>query len=131
MHRAGDIVTTVRLAETEFSLSPSALAIVADGDMALVSFAAWAFLCSQMETGPFAGDLRGMDLMDPACWAEHAYFPLLLRAGGIKDIARLCKGRRAFVSGVPASCRNLFPRTFKVVEGPHGLEDLVEAAANP
>ena len=129
MHQAGDIVTTARLAEVEFRVSLKNLTIVADHEMALVSFVAWAFLCSQTKIGPFAGDLRGMDLTDPENWVKHAYFPLILRAGGVTDLVRLCKGNRAFLSGVTAACRKLFSREFRTIEERCGLEKLIEGAA--
>ena len=128
MHQAGDILTTVGLADTEFRIPSSSLAIVADRDMSLVAFIAWAFLCSQTVIGPFAGDMGGMDLCDPAVWAKRAYFPLILRAGGIKDLAQLCKGGKASISGVPAACRSLFPRGFKITEPSLGLEAIISAA---
>jgi hypothetical protein len=127
-HLAGDIVTTVRLAETEMKIKPGRVAIVADRDMGLTAFSAWAFLCSNAEMGPFAGDLRGLDLTDPAAWARHTYLPLVLRGGGVKDLARLCKGRNASLSGVRKSCRKLFPARFRLQERSCGVEELVEAA---
>ena len=129
-HQAGDIVTTVRLAETEMKVSSRRLAIVADRDMGLIGFAAWAFLCSRSNMGPFAGDFRGMDLTDPANWAKHAYLPLVLGAGGVGDLARLCKGSKACLSGVKESCRKLFPRTFEMETKCRSLNALVAAAAD-
>ncbi len=126
MHQADDLVTTAKLTETEFGVLHSNLAIVADRGMALMSFVAWAFLCSQTKVGSFAGDFRGLDLTDAATWGKHAYFPLALRSGGIKDFARLCSGRKAFLSGVSAGNRGLFPRVFKLVEQPVDLSGLIK-----
>ena len=128
-HLAGDIVTTVRLAETEMRIKPGNIVLVADREMGLTAFAAWAFLCSKTEMGPFAGDLRGMDLMDPASWVRHAYLPLVLRGGGVKDLVRLCKGRKASLSGVRQSCRKLFPAAFKAQEKSRSVEEFLEAAS--
>lgn len=113
MQQAGDLVTTVRLAELELGVSPSTLAVVAEGSPALVALAAWAFLAARDEIGPFAGDLGGADLVDPATWTERAYFPLLLGAGGIRALATLAGRRTALLTGVPASSRELLPRSFK------------------
>ena len=129
MHQAGDIVTTARLAEVEMRVPLRNLAIVADRDMALTAFVAWAFLCSQSKIGPFAGDLRGMDLTDPKNWVKHAYFPLIMRAGGVRDLVRLCERKRAFLSGVTPACRKLFPRGIRTSEEKMGLEGLLEEAA--
>ncbi|MFA6112002.1 MAG: hypothetical protein WDA75_24860, partial [Candidatus Latescibacterota bacterium] len=113
MQQAGDLVTTVRLAELELGVSPSSLAVVAEGSPALIALAAWAFLSAGAEIGPFAGDLDGADLADPATWTESAYVPLLLGAGGIRALASLAGRRTAHLTGVPASCRALLPRSFK------------------
>ena len=128
-HQAGDIVTTVRLAETEMKIQPKSVAIVADRDMGLTAFAAWAFLCSYAEMGPFVGDLRGLDLTNPDTWVRHAYLPLALRGGGIQDLARLCKGRKGHLTGVRKSCRNLFPSGSKTAEEPGGLDELMKQSA--
>ena len=128
-HQAGDIVTTVRLAEVEMKIRPKNLAIVADRDLGLTAFAAWAFLCSKAEIGPFVGDLRGVDLTNPASWVRHAYLPLVLRGGGVEDLTRLCEGRKANLTGVRGSCRQLFSRQFKVEEKPADLAGLLTRAA--
>ena len=125
--QAGDLVTTVKMAITEFNVPSSSLDVVAVGDMALRAFLAWAFLASRLEMGTFAGDLGGTDPGDPACWSEHAYFPLVLGSGGIKAVSRLCKGRKAFLCGVPDSCRDLFPESFRIVERSCTSAELVEA----
>lgn len=129
-HQAGDIVTTVRLAETEMKIPPKRLVLVADQDMGLIAFAAWAFLCSRTDIGPFVGDFSGMDLADPDNWARHAYLPLALRAGGVTNLARLCKGRSACLSGVQAACRKLFPKAFAIETKSLSLDALVAAAAD-
>ena len=128
-HQAGDIVTTVRLAETEMKIPSKNLIIVADGDMGLRAFAAWSFLCSKTTMGPFVGDLGRADLADPETWVRRAYLPLALRGGGVRNLARLCKGNKAHLSGVKKTCRKLFPAAFKIREAPQGIQGLLKAAA--
>ncbi len=70
-----------------------------------------------------------MDLANPDNWVKHAYFPLILRAGGIKDLVRLCKGKRAFLSGVTPAGRKLFPRGIRTTEEKMGLEGLLKEGA--
>jgi hypothetical protein len=124
-HQAGDIVTTARLAELELGVAPSSLTVVADRGAGLVALAAWAFLSSRTEIGPFAGDMGDADLADPETWAGQAYFPLLAAAGGTRALAGLAAGKRAFLTGVPASCRRLLPRSFRVAEPGADLDGLL------
>jgi len=116
MHQAADLVTTVKMATSELRIQAASLDIVAEGGIALRALLAWCFLCAKLPAGRFSADLKGMDLNDPAVWAQHAYFPCLLRNGGIKAIARLAAGKRAVLSGVPRSCHTLFPRSFSLSE---------------
>ncbi|MEW6756006.1 MAG: acetylxylan esterase [Candidatus Latescibacterota bacterium] len=131
MHQAGDVLTTVRLAELELGVPPPSLAVVAEADVGLIALAAWAFANTELETGPLAADLGGADLADPETWARQAYFPLLAGAGGVRALAGMCGRRRAHLSGVPAACQRLLPRSFRVTEECRDLAGLLQAVARP
>lgn len=128
MHRAGDILTTVRMAQVELGISPSTLAAVAQGDAGLLAYAAWAFLSSQIRVGPLVADLGGADLASPAIWVKRAYFPLLLGAGGAAGLAALWGRARGHLNGVHASSRRLLPRSCKLSEKRPGLAGMLETA---
>ncbi|MBN1669442.1 MAG: acetylxylan esterase [Kiritimatiellae bacterium] len=130
MCQADDIVTTAVMAATELGVAPPSLTLVASGSVALPALLAWAALARRSAVGAFAGDLGGLNLKDPATWVRHAYFPLLLRAGGIKALGRLCGRRRGLVSGVPRACRGLFPASFRVLTRPLAAAELLTMAAD-
>ncbi|MCH8879278.1 MAG: acetylxylan esterase, partial [Planctomycetes bacterium] len=75
-HLAGDIVTTVRLAQVEMGVSPSDIVIVAENGVSLISLVAWSALCAQKAIGSFVGDFLGIDFANPTHWVKNAYVPL-------------------------------------------------------
>ncbi|MFH1567215.1 MAG: acetylxylan esterase, partial [Gemmatimonadota bacterium] len=127
-HQAGDILTVVRMAQVELGIAPRSLAVVADREVGLLAYVAWAFLDWQVAAGPFAGDLGGGDLADPATWARRAYFPLLLGAGGLRGLAGLVRRGKGHLGGVRADQRRLFPKGVKAAAGRLDLAGLVQAA---
>ncbi len=129
VHQAGDIVTTVRMAQVELGVSPANLVIVADDDMGLLTYAAWAFLCSRIRIGPVAADFGGADLTSPEVWARELYIPLLLGAGGMRALAGLVGKAAGHVSGVRADQRQLFPRSIHVHEQSADLASLLRTGA--
>jgi len=129
MHRAGDVLTTVRLAQVEVGISPATLTAVADGDAGLLAMVAWSYLSSQVRVGPLVADLGGADLRRPATWVKRAYFPLLLGAGGAAGLTALWRRPQGEVSGVHASCRRLLPRPCRIAAARRGLAALLERAA--
>ncbi len=114
MHQADDILTTVRMAQVEIGIKPASLTIVADSDMGLLAYAAWAFLQSQIATGPLVADLGGADLQKPATWEKRAYVPMLLSAGGVAGLACLSGRGKGRLFGVRAADRSGFGRTVRV-----------------
>lgn len=127
-HQAGDIVTTAALIERKLGIPLRDVILVADRDIALLSLVGWSAIAGRTKSGPIVGDLRGIDPSNPSHWARHAYFPLILRGGGIPDLARLWTGRRGDLSGLSASGRHLFPRSFKTRLAPRSFDQLVVTA---
>lgn len=128
VHQAGDILTTVRLAQVELRVSPAKLALVADRDMSLLAYSVWAFLCSRTRVGPFAADFGGADLIAPDTWVRRAYVPLLLGAGGMRGLAGLVGKNTGYASGVREDQRRLFPRSVGTSSGRSDLEGLLQEA---
>jgi len=127
MHRAGDILTTVRLAQVELGIAPSKLAAVADGEAGLLAYVTWAFLSSQTPVGPLAADLAGADLTEPATWVKRAYFPLLLGAGGAAGLAALWGRARGYLTGVRTGNRPPLPKSCKIQSKRSDLAALITA----
>ena len=127
-HRAGDVLTTAAVIERELDIPLKNVIVVAERDIALVALVGWSAIYGATRSGPFFGDLNGIDPDNPKHWARHAYFPLILRGGGIADLARLWKGRHADLSGLSGASRRLFPATIKSRSATRTLDQLVAAA---
>lgn len=127
-HQAGDILTTAALIERDLGIPLRNVILVAERDIALTSLVGWSAIDGATKSGPIVGDLSGIDPLNPAHWSRHAYFPLILRGGGIPDLARLWKGRRGDLSGLSGASRRLFPATFKSRLAPRNLDQLIAAA---
>ena len=128
MHRAGDILTTVRMAQAELGVQPAKLTAVADGDTGLLAMAAWAFLSSQVRCGPLVADLAGADLRQPETWSKRAYFPLLMAVGGAAGLTALWRRAQGQLSGVHAGSRSLLPRSCKATGKRRSLAELIACA---
>ncbi len=107
MHQAGDIVTTVRLAEVELGIAPRTITVVAEGAHALVALAAWAFLSHRGAVGPLFADLSQADPTGATAWSETAWFPLLEGAGGLAALAALAGSGVACLTGMGAGRASL------------------------
>jgi hypothetical protein len=127
MQQAADVVTVVRMAEVELGVAARDIALVAEAGMGLVGLAAWAFLGRHLDVGPVAADLGGADPADPQVWAEQAYIPLLLAAGGIRALSSLLAGRAGYVCGAAAGAREMLPASFEVTGEPGDLVSLIDA----
>jgi len=128
-HQAGDILTTAALIERNLGIPLKDVILVAERDIGLVSLVGWSAIEGATKSGPIVTDLRGIDLENPAHWARHAYFPLILRGGGIPDLARQWRGRRGEISGLGAANRRMFPSAIKTRTAPRSLDQLVSVAA--
>ncbi len=126
-HQARDIVTTVRLAQMEMGVAPANIVVVAAPGASLLSLVAWSALCAQKAIGPFAGDFRDIDFANPAHWVRNAYFPLILRGGGMKSLARLCGRKRGLAAGVARNQSGVLPAGFTIRQKPLSLDELLTA----
>jgi dienelactone hydrolase len=127
-HQASDILTTAALIERDLGIPLKSVILVAERDIALTSLVGWSAIDGATKSGPIVSDMNGIDLASPAHWSRHAYFPLILRGGGIPDLARLWKGRRGDLSGLSAASRRLFPATFKSRLASRNLDQLITTA---
>ena len=109
---ADDLLTTVRMASVEMGIRPQTMTAVADSDMGLLAWAAWALLTSKFGAGPLVADLGGADLTSSQTWVRRCYLPLLLGTGGPRALSTLGKVTGS-VSGVRAADRRLLPASWR------------------
>jgi len=127
-HRADDILTTLRLAQVEMGIRPETVTAVADRDLGLLAWTAWARWTSQSKAGPLVADLGGEDLLAPTTWERRCYMPLLLGTGGAQALTVLGKVKGS-VSGVRQADRRLLPEALKSSVARRNFDKLVAAAA--
>ncbi len=126
-HQAGDILTTVRLAQIEMGIDPASIRIVAEKGISLVALVVWSALCARKDIGVFAGDFSGIEFSNPKSWVRNAYFPLILRGGGMKSLVRLCGRKTGLASGVARTQANELPSGFRVRQKELDLAGLLKA----